>query len=265
MSISIGVNTVTFRSLRPEELVPILAEAGVSHVEWAGDAHAPPGDLRGAAAVRSICERAGLSAASYGSYYRCDRGGSGEGPFRFDTGPEAALKTCLALGARSLRVWAGRQGSEGASPRYRAEVAEELRRLCARAEASGVAVHLEFHRNTLADRVESVLELMDSVDRAELLCYWQPRHGLEVEAGEADIRALGQRLSNLHVFHWRLEEEGRVERLPLREGRRRWERYLAAASEIPGNRLAFLEFVKDDSLDQFRKDLSTLKELLPGS
>ena len=258
-----AVNTVTLRSCTPDVIVSILKENQIDAVEWAGDVHVPPGDLGKAESVKALCEANEITATSYGSYYQCDEGGQGKGPFQYNLGAETALETTKALGVQAVRVWGGRQGSESASAAYREEVVSCLSDFCDEARANEMTVHLEFHRNTLTDSAESALALMEAVARDNLYSYWQPRHGVSVSDNIADIRTLGARLSHLHVFHWNLQSDGTIERCPLREGRARWEAYFKAISELPGDhRYAMLEFVKNDELAQLREDAAVLREML---
>ncbi|MFO7725745.1 MAG: TIM barrel protein [Oceanipulchritudo sp.] len=257
-----AVNTVTLRSFAPEEIVTILKDNRIDAVEWAGDVHVPPGETGKAESVKALCEAKQITATSYGSYYQCDRGGQGNGPFQYDLGAEPALETAKALGVNALRVWGGRRGSEAASAAYRDEVADCLRELCDQAHSHGMTVHLEFHRNTLTDSAESAVALMEAVARDNLYSYWQPRHGVSVAENIADIETLGVRLSHVHVFHWNLLEDGTIERRPLSEGRHRWQAYFKAMDPLPGERYAMLEFVRNDELGQLSEDAAALHAML---
>ena len=261
----LAVNTFTLRAYFPEEVVTILSDNNIDAVEWAGDAHVPPGNVQIAAAVKSLCEEKGMQCISLGSYYQCDEGGPGEGPFRFDHGAGAVLDSAKALGVPAIRIWAGRMGSASASPEYREEVARCMRTFCDQEKALGMTVHLEFHPNTLTDTVESALALIGTVAKENLYSYWQPRHGLGVKDNLADIKALEPFLSHVHVFHWLLQDDGVTkQRLPLKEGKERWESYFAALGKLTGERYAMIEFVKDDALSQLSEDLGVLRSIICG-
>ncbi len=257
----LALTSVTLRSYSAEEVVSILADNNIDAVEWAGDVHVPPGDLETASSVQSLCDKAGITCTSFGSYYQCDEGGPGKGPFQFDLGAEIALETATALGVPAIRVWAGRQGSASATTEYRDEVVRCLAAFCDRAEALGMSVHLEFHRNTLTDTAESALALIEAVARKNLYSYWQPRHGVDVTSNLNDIEVLADHLSHVHVFHWLLQEGDTfaVERRPLTEGKERWESYFTALEKLPGERYAMIEFVKEDELKQLAEDVDVLR------
>lgn len=268
VAMNLAVCTVTLRSREPQEVVALVKDAGFAAAEWTGSSHVPTGDLDRARAVKALCEKAGLVSTSYASYYICDDAGpEAEGPFRFNRGSQPALDTALALGVADIRVWAGRRPSAAASDDYRKEVAARLGAFCDQAKDLGLRVHLEYHRNTLTDDIHSALRLMDAVGRENLFSYWQPRHGVGVEENRAEIRALGERLSNVHVFHW-LKEPGEtfaIDRRPLSEGRDRWLQYFAEIKKIPGERYAMMEFVRGDELKQFFEDAAILREINAAS
>jgi len=257
-----ALNTVTLRSFAPEQIVSILQENRIEAVEWAGDVHVPPGETGKAESFKALCEAEEITATSYGSYYQCDQGGQGNGPFQYDLGAGPALETAKALGVKALRVWGGRTGSEAASAAYRDEVSGCLRELCDQARSDGMTVHLEFHRNTLTDTAGSTGALIEAVARDNLYSYWQPRHGVSVAENIADIETLGSRLSHVHVFHWNLLADGTIERRPLREGRDRWQAYFTAIDQLPGERYAMIEFVRNDELSQLSEDAAVLRRLL---
>ncbi|MBK1875338.1 sugar phosphate isomerase/epimerase family protein [Pelagicoccus mobilis] len=261
-----AVNSVTLRSSAPEEVVETLLAHGISAVEWVGNEHVPPGDLKRARSVRELCESSGLICASYGSYYPCDEEAGGSGQFSWNRGADPVLETARTLGVSSIRVWAGRQASALASIEYRDEVRRCLSSFCDKAADFGMTVHLEFHRNTLADTADSTVELIEELGRRNLYSYWQPRHGVDLAGNLEDISILGDRISNVHVFHWLLQEDGfSVDRRPLSEGRERWAAYIQKLRTLAGDRYAMLEFVLGDCLEQFSEDTSVLKGLLEGS
>ena len=259
----LAVNTVTLRAHTPAEIVSILTENGVDAVEWAGDVHVPPGDTGTAAEVKVLCEAAGIACPSYGAYYQCDGGGQGDGPFRFNLGPEAALDSARALGAPDIRVWAGRKGSAVADAAYREEVARHLGEFCDRTASLGMSVHLEFHPNTLTDSLASTLALVHAVAKDNLFTYWQPRVTADIQENLSDLQELKPFISNVHVYHWLLEKDGVTKnRRPLEEGREAWQAYLGELNDLPGEHYAMIEFVRGDTLSQFAEDVKVLRSII---
>jgi len=246
-----GLVSVTFRQLTPSAIITLMTRAGLDGIEWGGDVHVPHGDLVRARQVRQQTLDANLACAAYGSYYRVGHE---------DTGPFAAvLTTAIALGAPSIRVWAGKQGSVNADAAYHTQVIEDSRRIASLAAAAGLPIVYEFHANTLTDSSTAARSLLESVDHTNLKSYWQPPRGASVEDNLAGLDAVLPWLHNVHVFNWHMTTGAR---LPLHEGEQAWLRYLAKVATAQGEQFAMLEFVADDAPENFLRDAATLKEWL---
>jgi 3-dehydroshikimate dehydratase len=252
-----GLVSVTFRTRSCAEIVSLASAAGLEGIEWAGDVHVPHGDLARAREIALMTEDAGLSVASYGSYYRTATEGSP--PFG------AVVDTAVALRAPVIRVWAGRIGSDGADAAYWARFASETERMALAARDAGLAIGYEYHPNTLTDTEESVRELLVRCPQENVGVYWQMPLGRTQEACVRGLRDVLPRLANLHV-HWNVPDprgpEGASERRPLEEGRSAWRRFLSVAAGARGDRWAMIEFVAGDSPEQLRLDASVLRELV---
>jgi len=247
-----GLVSITFRQLSAEEIILLVARAGLEGIEWGGDVHVPPGNLARAREVRRRTADAGLALPSYGSYYRV---GLAE-PAPFD----AVLDTAVALGAPVVRVWAGEKGSAEADGEYRRQVVEDSRRISDRAAEAGVTVAYEFHGNTLTDTNASAARLLEEVARDNIRCYWQPAKGMTAEERLAGLQAILDRLCHLHVFAWGEESN---QRMPLSAGREHWMTYLrAVASASRREHFALLEFVRNDDPAAFLEDAPALKAWL---
>ncbi len=246
-----GLVSVTFRALVPREIVDLVRKAGLEGIEWGGDIHVPHGDLQRAQEVREMTLEAGLRVASYGSYYRVGH----EEPVPFGV----VLETALALGAPTVRVWAGKCGSAEADAAYREQVARDSRRIAELAAQAGVVVAYEFHGKTLTDTSTSARALLERVAHENLKTYWQPAAGTTVEEALAGLEAILPWLANVHVFHW---GGGFTERLPLAQGEEAWGRYLGRVAAAGGEHWAMLEFVREDAPQAFLEDAQTLKKLL---
>ena len=109
--ISSGLVSITFRKLSPREIVDLVAKAQLDAIEWGGDVHVPHGDLSAAKDVHKMTNDAGLSLSSYGSYYRVGH----DEPVPFGE----VLETAVELKAPTIRVWAGKKGSNDADEAYR--------------------------------------------------------------------------------------------------------------------------------------------------
>jgi len=190
----IGICSVTLRHLSPAEVVDISRDAGLQRIEWGADVHAPPSDPERVAQVRHCTEAAGLTVASYGSYWR-----AGVSPM-----PELAAVVAAAevLGAPRIRVWAGETGTATSDDATWELIVGALREACVIARDHDVELALEFHPDTLTDSVETTLELLERVGDETLRTYWQPRLDEAVEASVEGLQRLLPVLAGVHVFSW---------------------------------------------------------------
>ncbi|RVO98958.1 sugar phosphate isomerase/epimerase family protein [Sinorhizobium meliloti] len=245
--------TVTFRKLPADEIVALAAKARLAAIEWAGDAHVPPGDTSTARTVGHLCESAGLK-TSYGSYVA---------PPTDDLSALApALATAVALGASNIRIWPGtrQRASRGYSADERRDAADAIRDMGAEAARHGITVSLEYHPQTLTDETSSALRLIEAVAHPNVYLYWQPRPGLPLVGALTEIASIGAHVSHVHVFAWDHERK----RFPLASAEGYWQTALAAMpqSRWTGRRFAMLEFVAGDDPAAFLADAATLRKIL---
>lgn len=248
--IKTGLLSITFRKLSWEQVLHLAAEAGLDAIEWGGDIHVPHGDIERAAEVGRRTREAGLEIASYGSYYYAGNTEKGK-PF------EAVLSAAVALQAPAIRVWAGDRGSDVSDALWRTGVVEDTRRIAELAAREGISIDFEYHRNTLTDTAESAIALLRDIDHPNVRCNWQPPYPGDFEASRRTLDAVLPWLANVHVFHWLPGQ-----RLPLSEGKADWQQYVSVIAAQSGKPYMMLEFVKDDSPEQFRSDAETLLALL---
>jgi sugar phosphate isomerase/epimerase len=242
-----GLVSITFRKLTAAQIIELVAQAGLEGIEWGGDVHVPHGDLRTAREVAVMTAQAGLNVAAYGSYYRVGH--------ETDVGFDAIIATARELGAPTIRVWAGNQGSGEATDAYRDHVASETRRIADLAAAAGMTISYEFHSGTLTDTNTSALALLRAVDHPAARAYWQPPVGAEVEYCLQGLSAVLPWLSNVHVFHWQPAHDRRA----LDEGSQVWRRYLQVLASTGRDHYAMIEFVSEDAPVSFLDDAETLK------
>lgn len=246
-----GLVSITFRQLSVQAIIELVKQAGLLGIEWGGDIHVPHGDTAVATLVQQQTVDAGLQVAAYGSYYRVSH--EETGPF------EAVLASAVALGAPTIRVWAGRQGTANADEAYWQAVIDDSRCIADLAAAEGIAIAYEFHANTLTDTNSATRTLLERVDHPNIYSYWQPPRYSEVADNLAGINVVAPWLSHVHVFQWHRVSG---EREPLQVGEADWREYLTQIRTIPGERFAMLEFVKDDEPTAFLRDAATLRDWL---
>ena len=241
-----GLVSISFRKLSVREIVELCVRSGLKLIEWGGDVHVPPGDRTAVETAAALMADHGLRCSSYGSYYRA--GTPDRPPF------EKIVETAEALGAPTIRVWAGNTGSAETDPAQRDAVVADLYQCCRLAAAAGMTVTTEFHGKTLTDTNESAELLFREVGDPQLRSGWQPAVGQSFEYRMAGLQTMLPVLSTLHVFQW---DQPTVRR-PLVEGAADWRRYLRTAADSGVDHAALLEFFMDDSPEQCVADAATL-------
>ena len=247
-----GLASVSFRRLSPADIVKFMLEANLEAVEWGGDVHVPHGDTQKAAEVRRMTEDAGLKMAAYGSYHWVGLDNSDKNP-KFET----VLDTAVALGAETIRVWAGDRSSQSAPDSWWKHVVRTTRQIADLAQTAGLTISFEFHQHTLNDCVDGARRLFRSVEHENVRSYWQPSASETSQDRLHGLTLLRKRLSNVHVFQW---VEGL--RRPLVVGESMWRRYLQVVAGTGRDHYALLEFVRDDMPGYLIQDASTLRGII---
>lgn len=249
-----GVVSVTFRSLKPAEIVKLAGQAGLAGIEWGGDVHVPHGDVKIAREVYKMTIDSGLKIPSYGSYY--ELGISRANGLEF----ERVLESAVELHVPQIRIWAGNVGSRDASADYRKSINEETQQVCDAALKEGIKISFEFHNDSLTDTPESTIKLIRDVNRGNLYTYWQAALNTSPEERLEGLKQISPWLSNIHVY----QLDG-YDRLELSEGEEEWKKYFDYAAKIDGDRFCMLEFVKNELPGQLLKDAQVLNRLLKAS
>lgn len=248
-----GLVSVSFRKLTAREVIDLTASSGLSCLEWGGDIHVPHGEIETAREVGRMTVDGGLTVRAYGSYYRLGESEAAGLSFA------KVLETAVALGAPTIRVWAGKKASAKSDAAHWDTVTTDALRVAAMAEAAGVIVGYEYHANTLTDTAESTRALLADTDHPAIKCLWQPAVGLSLEETLATLDVVLPRLAHVHAYYW---GETGTERFPLAEGRERWQRYLTHIRAAGRNPEVLLEFVRDDDPAVLAQEAATLRELL---
>lgn len=248
----IGLCSVTFRdqSISIKGIVDMVKESELEVIEWASDSHVPETDLEHAKEVRQLMDDAGLQSNSYGTYYRL-------GSFNDF---EPYIETAQVLGAKTLRVWAGEEGSAETDDATRNNIIEDAERVGELADKADITISLEYHANTLTDTPESAAQLMKEIDLSNVLLYWQPAEDLSVEERIESLPELAQWVTNVHVFNW----ENPMNRFPLADAGSEWQRYIDIIDKkSPYEHDYLLEFVPGENQEQgFFESAETLKKLV---
>jgi 3-dehydroshikimate dehydratase len=256
MMIYSGLCSLTLARLQPAEIIALCGEEGLTHIEWWGKDHVPMGDTATAATVRELTHEAGLQISSYGSYY-CVGESEAQG-LAFDN----VLETTLALNAPAIRVWAGSKGSEVCCEAEKDSVIAETLRIAERCREAGVDLIFEYHAGTLTDSNESAVAFAAAVMHPAVRFGWQCRTGASMIENAEGLRGMLPRLATMHVFNWSKGADGAFVRYPLCEGVDEWKRHFDMVSETGRKHIALLEFVRENSVEQFKEDARVLRELV---
>jgi Sugar phosphate isomerases/epimerases len=236
-----GIVSATFKGRPWEDVISFTSANGLKAIEWSENHHVPFGDTEKARLMGEKTREAGLKIASYGSYYRLGKG--------MDIQP--SLENAKAMGAKVVRIWAGEKPSSEVGDDEFSFLAKEARDAAHKAEAMGLVLATEWHKNTLTDTNEMGLRLLKAVDSPAFKTFWQPTMALSVPERVRGIEMIKDWLLNVHVYYW--DEAGRQ---PLIDGKGDWAKYLAAMGEE--ERYLLLEFVKKDEVAQAEEDAATL-------
>ncbi len=255
--ISTGLVSITFRGLQPADIIDLVSRAGLAAIEWGGDVHVPHGDLETAREVNTMMRDAGLTNCSYGSYYRLAE--SAEKGLSFS----AVLETAQALEAPVIRVWAGHRSPADADAAYWEQIVEEARQIGDQAAECGIRVGFEFHGGTLTETEDTTCELLEKIGHNNVFTYWQPPHNVSHQRRLNSLKKVLPYLANLHVFYWVFDEQGGLDRRPLKEGKNNWKDYLDVVAQVGGEHYALLEFVREADQQQFLEDAAVLQQISP--
>lgn len=243
---NIGFTTVTFRKKSRREICEVAQKNGIKYIEWGGDIHLPPNDDIALNEVIALQKEFGLSAISYGTYYRL-----GAEDYALW---ESITETANEIGAKIIRIWQGTKSSADMTDDILSSMVNETKILADIAEEKGLTIAFEFHNGTNNDNGKSAVEFLKAVNKPNVKTYWQP---FSTDDDISNLKAVLPYLVCVHVFEW--NEKGK--RYSLNHGSKRWSEFLKIINESNANAYLIMEFVKNDSKKQFSKDLKHLRML----
>ncbi len=241
-----GLFSVTFRSLGIDRITELAKDASLDSVIWGGDVHVPHGDIDTAKNARNICHRAGVGTEIYGSYYKLA-----------DEAFPAVYDTAEALGANTVRIWAGPKGSADTSEEERMTVAKRLSLAADEAKKHALTLAFEYHGGTLTDNAESALRLINDAERDNVRLHWQPNQYRDFDYNVRALSAVAPHVDAVHVFAW-----GGNDKFPLSTQEYEWRSYFDILAKHGRCTLAALEFVPVETRDDLLRDAETLEKLL---
>ena len=234
-----GLVSISFRKLDPASIIELCAKAQLGQIEWGGDVHVPPCDIDRAVRTAEMSLSHGIRPVGYGSYYNASDSIDAFMP---------NLEAACALGAKYVRIWAGKSSS------FDANAAENIRLAVKAGAERGIKVSLECHRGTMTEDRFLAVKIAEATG---CLLHYQPNPDISFEENLEALRISRPHLCACHVFAW---DKGNV-RLPLREHRAQWIEYVREAGDVP----LLLEFVEGDSEDNLLRDAEELKCIISMS
>lgn len=240
-----GIVSATFKTLSIQQVIFLTVANGLKAIEWSENHHIELNNSVQATIVGELTRDNNLEVASYGSYFKLGKSA--------DIIPH--LENAKAMEAPFMRIWAYDKPSFEVSCEEYKEIVAEAKEVSKIAKDYDIPLTLEWHKNTLTDTNESGLKLLREVDSPYFKTFWQPTQALSVEQRVEGLKLIKPYLTNLHVYYWTKDR-----REELKDGKDYWQQYLKAVDDKV--HYALLEFVKNDSAEQFEKDAIVLKHLL---
>ena len=244
----LGLVSVSFRDRSPEEILKEMRHAGLTHIEWGSDVHAPCTDTARLREIAALQREYGIACSSYGTY------------FRLGKAPMAELKDYIAaaeiLGTDVLRLWCGTKSGAEMTEAEKTALVAECKEAAAIAARAGVTLCMECHRKSFTERATDAVWLMQEVNSPHFRMYWQPFQWQTVRENIENASLLAPFAEHIHAFHWKGEEK-----LPLADAVAEWQAYLAHFS-VP--RTLLLEFMPDDRPETLCREADALRRIIGG-
>ena len=242
---NLGLASVSFRRHAPAEILAAMQHAGLTHIEWGSDIHAPCTDKARLAQLATLQAQYGISCSSYGTYFRL-----GETPLAELTEYILAAKQ---LGTDVLRLWCGQKSGACMTAQERAHLVRQCQGAAAIAAQQSVTLCMECHKNTFTEHPADAVWLMREIASPHFRMYWQPFQWQCPAENVENARTLAPYVEHVHVFFWRDKEK-----LPLADAVADWRSYLA---QLSAPRILLLEFMPKDTLDELAAEAAALKQI----
>ncbi len=241
----LGLVSVSFRRHTPREVIEAAARAGLSHIEWGSDVHAPCTDFARLREIAALQKEYGIACSSYGTYFRL-----GKTPLCELEGYIAAAKL---LGTDILRLWCGVKSGAEMTEAEKAELLAACKEAAETAAHHGVTLCMECHKKSFTERVCDAVWLMEAVNSPHFKMYWQPFQWQTGRENVQNAQTIAPFAKHIHVFNWKGEDK-----LPLSLAVEEWRAYLAAFSTP---RTLLLEFMPNDTVDELAAEVAALKQI----
>ncbi len=241
----LGLVSISFRNLSPEEIIREVKNAGLSCIEWGSDIHAPCDDAEKLKRIASLQNQYGISCCSYGTYFRLSINDTEE--------LQKYIDAAKILGTDVLRLWCGDKSTGEYCEDEENRLFDECKKASEIAEKNGVTLCLECHNGTYTELKEGAIKLMKVINSPALRMYWQPNQFTSHDENKRYARLLSSFTKNIHVFNWTS-----TERFPLADAVSVWKEYLSYFNK---NQTLLLEFMPDDSIYSLITEAESLRKI----
>jgi len=252
----IGLCTIAFSKRPIGDVLALAADAGFDGVEvWGKEGHIGAGDTQTVSRIREAAKAHGLAVHCFGSYMTPLDPPIPELFPLTDNG----LRIAHDLGAPMVRIWAPYvKPDQLPSDQYDPAVAD-IRAFCAKAAELGITVVVEFHDNTIVERSEGLLRLIDDVGAANLKAHWQPSFRADAEGFYESLENLLPHLAHVHAQNFRGSYENRTQ---LADGDVDYRRVVGMLGDAGYEGAIEVEFVGGDNPEDWaRRDCEFLKKI----
>ncbi|MBQ5824249.1 MAG: sugar phosphate isomerase/epimerase [Clostridia bacterium] len=240
----IGMTSVTFRNKTVAEIVEICCREGVEYIEWGSDVHIKT--LEDALETKRLCDEAGLTVSSYGSYYRVGSGTAAEW--------RSLCENASAMGAQSIRVWLGTKDSEKTSDEEYRLLLEDCHSICDVASEYGIIVCPECHDNTFNNNTDAIIRFRAELGRDNFKTYFQSRY-FRMEYDLDRIDRTFDFIKDMHVSYSDLKRE----QMFRKKDKNYLDTLLRKMISKGFEGIVMLEFTQDSSEKAFAEDIRKLK------
>lgn len=247
-----GLVSVTFRQYQYKNIIKHMKYTQLKCIEWGSDIHAVIKNEERALRIRAESESKDVIISAYGSYYRLGFSGGAKFP--------DYLRIAEILGTSMIRVWGGINPSSALNAEARRNIIQDILNISKISKEKNIYISVECHPNTITDNIDSALDFIKAVrsEDPDVYLYWQPDHDLSFRENKINLLKVCPYLSNVHVFAC----EG-SERFTLYEQKDYWREYFEIIRDnAGGEHSVMLEFVLDNTVEQFVRDAEVLCEIL---
>lgn len=251
-----GLVSVSFRKLDICEIIKLAKENGLKYIEWGSEPHVPMGNVKLARIVKRLMHGAGLKCESYGSYYGVTYKKGQHKPIMF----KRVCKTALALGAKTVRIWAGWPGCGDIDAQAEARAVIHTREIANIAKKYGLTLSFECHWGTVTEEYHRAIAFIEKVGCDNVKIYFQPNPKMSVEYDLEACRALLPYTTNVHVCNHRFIGSELVKK-SLNEAKDEWAEYIRLLSEDK-DRVYLLEFMPNGEPDTLPEESRALYDII---